>query len=47
MGCLPVHEDNPQALASRLSYVQVGKHGVTIFYHLHQCRPCTSQDNSY
>ena len=20
------------------------KHGITILYHLHQCRPCTSQD---
>ena len=30
MGCLPVCGDNPRALASGLSYVQVGKHG--IFY---------------
>ena len=39
MGCPPVREDNPRALASGLSYVQVGKHGITILYHLHQCRP--------
>ena len=31
MGCLPVHEDNPQALASGLSHVQVDKQGI-IFY---------------
>ena len=30
MGCLPVRGDNPRALASGLSYVQVDKHG--IFY---------------
>ena len=43
MSCPPVRGDNPQALASGLSYipVQVGKHGLTILYHLHQCRPCT------
>ena len=44
MGCLPVRGDNPQALASGLSYVQVDKYGITILYHLHQCRPCTSRD---
>ena len=27
MGCLPVRGDNPQALASGLSYVQLDKHG--------------------
>ena len=32
MGCPPVRGDNPRALAS--------KHGITILYHLHQCRPC-------
>ena len=42
MGCPPVRGDNPRALASVLSYVQVDKHGITILYHLHQCRPCTS-----
>ena len=42
MGCPPVHGDNPRALASGLSYVQVDKHGIIILYHLHQCRPCTS-----
>ena len=42
MGCPPVRGDNPRALASGLSYVQVDKHGIAILYHLHQCRPCTS-----
>ena len=46
MGCPPVRGDNPRALASGLSYVQVDKHGITILYHLHQCRPCTSSDIS-
>ena len=46
MGCPPVHRDNPPALASGLSYVQVDKHGITILYHLHQCRPCISSDIS-
>ena len=41
MGCPPVRGDNPRALASGLSYVQVDKHGITILYHLHQCRPCS------
>ena len=31
MGCPPVRGDNPRALASGLSYVQVGKHGI-LFY---------------
>ena len=44
MGCPPVRGDNPRALASGLSYVQVDKHGITILCHLHQCRPCTSSD---
>ena len=35
MGCPPVRGDNPRALASGLSYVQVGKSGITILYHLH------------
>ena len=30
MGCLPVRGDNPRALESGLSYVQVDKHGITI-----------------
>ena len=34
MGCPPVRGDNPQVLASGLSYVQVEKHGTTILYHL-------------
>ena len=46
MGCPPVRGDNPRALASGLSYVQMDKHGITILYHLHQCRPCTSRDIS-
>ena len=32
MGCLHVCGDNPQALASGLSYVQVDKPGITFFY---------------
>ena len=43
MGCPPVRGDNPRALASGLSYVQVDKHGITILYHLDQCRPCTTR----
>ena len=46
MGCPHVRGDNPRALASGLSYVHVDKHGITILYHLYQCRPCTSQDIS-
>ena len=44
MGFPPVHGDNQRALANGLSYVQVDKHGINILYHLHQCRPCTSQN---
>ena len=33
MGCPPICRDNPRALASGLSYVQVDKHGITILYH--------------
>ena len=44
MGCPPVRGDNPRALASGLSYIQVDKHGITILYHLHQCSPCTLRD---
>ena len=47
MGCPPVRGDNPRALASGLSYVQVDKHGITILYHLHLCRPCTPRDILY
>ena len=36
--CPPVRGDNPRASARGLSYVQVDKHGITIVYHLHQCR---------
>ena len=35
MGCPPVRGDNPRALASGLSNVQVDTHGITILYHLH------------
>ena len=31
MGCPPVRGDSPRALASGLSYVQVDKHGITIY----------------
>ena len=31
MGCPPVRGDNPRALASGLSYVQVDKHGYNYF----------------
>ena len=34
MGCPPVRGNNPQALASGLSHVHVGNHGITILYHL-------------
>ena len=46
MGCPPVPGDNPRALASGLSYVQVDKHDIPILYHPHQCRPRTSSDSS-
>ena len=35
MGCPHINGDNPRALASELSYVQVGKHGITILNRLH------------
>ena len=44
MGCSPERGDNPRALASGLSSVQVDKHGIIILYHLHKCIPCTSRD---
>ena len=47
VGCPPVRGENPRALASGLSYVQMDKHGITILYHLHQCRLCTTRDISY
>ena len=46
MGCPHIRVDDPRALASELSYVQVNKQAFTILYHLHQCRPCTSRDIS-
>ena len=35
MGRPPVHGDNPRALTSGSSSVQVDNHGITILYHLH------------
>ena len=32
MDCPPVRGDKPRALASGLSYVQVGKHGITQYF---------------
>ena len=46
MACPPVCGDSPRALTSGLSHVKVDKHGITILYHLHQCRLCTSRDIS-
>ena len=46
MGRPLVRGDNPRVLASGLSYVQVDKHSITILYHLHQYKPCTSRDIS-
>ena len=46
IGCPSVRGDNPRALASGLSYVQVDKHGIIILCDLHQCRPRTSRDIS-
>ena len=46
--CPPVCGDNPRALASGLSHVQVDNHDITSLYHLHQFRPCTLPDiNSF
>ena len=39
MGCPPVLGDNPRALAT----VDYLTRGITILYHLHQCRSCTSR----
>ena len=46
MGCPPVRGDNPRALASGLSYVQVDIQGITILYNLHQCILCSLGDSS-
>ena len=46
MACPSVRGDNPRFVASGLSYAHEDKHGITISYHLHQCRPCTSRDSS-
>ena len=34
MGCPPVRGDNPRALASGLSYVQVDNDGITALYNV-------------
>ena len=44
MGYSPVRGDNPRDLASRLSYVQSDKDGMTILYHQRQCRPYTARN---
>ena len=44
--CPPVRGDYTRAFVSELSYIQVDKLGITILYHLHQCRPCTLQEIS-
>ena len=44
MVCPPLRGDNPRALESGLSPVQVDNHGVTIVYHLHPCGPCILRD---
>ena len=41
-----VRGDHPRVLANGLSDLQVNRHGITILYHLHQCRPCTSRASS-
>ena len=41
MACPPLRGDNPRALASGLSDIQVDKRGKTILYQLYECRPCT------
>ena len=46
MGCPSVRGHNLRALASGLSYVQVDNHGITILYHLYQCRHYTPRDIS-
>ena len=46
IGCLPVRVDNPRALASGLSYVQVDRHDITVVYHLYQYKLCTSRDSA-
>ena len=46
MDCPPVRGDNPRALASGLSYVQVDNHVINNLYPRHQCRHCTSRDMS-
>ena len=43
MICPSVRGDNPRALDNGLSAVQVEKHGLTILYHLNQCRVCKLQ----
>ena len=44
MVCPPVQGDIARALACGLSHVQADINGITIFYHLLQCRPCSLGD---
>ena len=37
MACAHVRGDNPRALASGLSFIQVDKHGITILHGLLEC----------
>ena len=43
MVCPSVRGDNPWALASGLSHVQVDNHVITILYNLNQCGPRTKK----
>ena len=45
MVCTPVCGDNPRALASGLSPIQVDNNVINILYHLHHCRHCTLRAN--
>ena len=42
----PVQGEDARALACGLSHVQADIHGITSFYHLRQCRPCSLEDIS-
>ena len=43
MVCPPVGGDNPPAIASVLSHVQVDNHGITISFHLHHIKQYISK----
>ena len=49
MGYLPVGGDvNPQGLVtSGRPCVQLEKHGISILYNLHQCRPCIDKSGVF